>query len=120
MKEYLSTLNTRNKWNEEKGNIAPSDVVLMVDPGNSRGHWPLSRIQEVLPGPDGKVKVVRVRTGKDYVTNHKVVSVRDIKRTKGTEHSPVRGGGTLVPAKAWHQHQRRPLGRPNKTLHVRI
>ena len=93
MKEYLSTLNTRNKWNEEKGNIAPGDVVLMVDPGNSRGHWPLSRIQEVLPGPDGKVKVVRVRTGKDYVTNHKVVSVRDIKRTKGTEHSPVRGGG---------------------------
>ena len=94
MKEYLSTLNTRNKWNEEKGNIAPGDVVLMVDPGNSRGHWPLSRIQEVFPGPDGQVKVVRVRTGgKDHVTNHKAVSVRDIKRTKGTEHSPVRGGG---------------------------
>ena len=54
MKEYLSTLNTRNKWNEEKGNIAPGDVVLMVDPGNSRGHWPLSRIQEVFPGPDGQ------------------------------------------------------------------
>ena len=65
----------------------------MVDPGNSRGHRPLSRIQEVFHGPDGKVKVVRVRTGKDYVTNHKVVSVSDIKRTKGTEHSPVRGGG---------------------------
>ena len=47
MKEYLSTLNTRNKWNEEKGNIAPDDVVSMVDPGNSLGHWPLSRIQEV-------------------------------------------------------------------------
>ena len=25
-------------------------------------------------------------------TNHKVVSVRDIKRTEGTEHSPVQGG----------------------------
>ena len=66
----------------------------MVDPSNSRGHWPLSRIKEVFPGPDGKVKVVRVRTGcKDYVTNHKVVSVRDIKRKKGTENSPVRGVG---------------------------
>lgn len=64
MKEYLSTLNTRNKWNEEKGNIAPGDVVLMVDRGNSRGHWPVSQIQEVLPGPDGKVKVVRVRQAK--------------------------------------------------------
>ena len=39
MKEYLSTLNTRNKWVEEKRNIASDDVVLMVDPGNPRGHW---------------------------------------------------------------------------------
>ena len=68
MKEYLSTLNTRNKWVEEKRNIAPGDVVLMVDPGNPRGHWPLGRIQEVFPGTDGKVRVVSARTGgKDYV-----------------------------------------------------
>ena len=68
MKEYLSTLNTRNKWVEEKRNIAPGDVVLVVDPGNPRGHCPLGRIQDVFPGPDGKVRVVRVRTeGKDYV-----------------------------------------------------
>ena len=68
MKEYLSALNTRNKWVEEKRNIATDDVVLVVDPGNPRGHWPLCRIQEVFPGPDGKVRVVRIRTGgKDYV-----------------------------------------------------
>ena len=47
MKQYLSALNTRNKWVEEKRNIAPDDVVLVVDPGNPRGHWPLGRIQEV-------------------------------------------------------------------------
>ena len=34
MKEYPLTLNTRNKWVEEKRNIAPGDVVLVVDPGN--------------------------------------------------------------------------------------
>ena len=52
---------------EEERNIAPGDVVLMVDPSNPRGHWPLGRIQEVFPGPDRKVRVVRVRTGeKDY------------------------------------------------------
>jgi len=68
MKKYLSTLNTRNKWVEEKRNIDPGDVVLMVDPSNSRGHWPLGRIQEVFPGPDEKVRVERVITGgKDYV-----------------------------------------------------
>ena len=66
--EYLSALNTRNKWVEEKRNIAPVDVVLLVDPGNPPGHWPLGRIQEVFPGPEGKVRVVRVRMGgKDHV-----------------------------------------------------
>ena len=40
MKEYLSTLNTINKCVEEQPNIA-SNVVLMVDPGNQRGYWPL-------------------------------------------------------------------------------
>ena len=67
MKEYLSTLNTRNKWVEEKHNIAPGDVVLRVDPSNPRGHWLLGQTQEVFPGPDGKVRVVPVITGgKDY------------------------------------------------------
>ena len=52
---------------EEERNIAPGDVVLMVDPSNPQGHWPLGRVQEVFPGPDRKVRVVRVRTGeKDY------------------------------------------------------
>ena len=30
------------------------DVVLMVDPGNPRGHWPLDRIQEVFPELTGR------------------------------------------------------------------
>ena len=68
MEEYLATLNTRNKWVKEKRNFAPGDVVLMVDPGNPRGRCPWGRIKEVFPGPDWKVRVVRVRTaGKDYV-----------------------------------------------------
>jgi len=68
MKEYLSTLNTRNKWVEEKRNIAHGEVVLIVDPGKPRQHWPLGQIQEVFPGPAEKVRVVRVRTGgKGYV-----------------------------------------------------
>ena len=68
MKEYLSALNTQNKWVKEKRNIVPNAVVVLVDPGIPRGHWPLGRIQEGFPGPDGKVRVVRVRTGgKDYV-----------------------------------------------------
>ena len=68
MKEYLSTLNTRNKWVDQKRNVAPGDVVLLVETSNPKGHWPLGRIQELFPGPDSQVRVVCVRTaGKDYV-----------------------------------------------------
>ncbi|PFX25917.1 hypothetical protein AWC38_SpisGene9441 [Stylophora pistillata] len=77
MKEYLLTLNTRNKWVEEKRNLVPGDVVLVVDPGNLRGHWPLGRIQEVFPGPDGKVRVVRVRTGAQKSTYMVVLASRE-------------------------------------------
>ena len=63
IKEYLSTLNTQNRWVKEKSSIAPGGVVSMVDPGNLREHLPLGRIQ-----PDGKVRVLLVVTGgKDYV-----------------------------------------------------
>ena len=68
MKEYLSTLNTCNKWVEQKRNVASGDVVLLVDTSNPKGHWPLGQIREVFPGPDGQVRLVRVRTaGQDYV-----------------------------------------------------
>ena len=68
MKEFLSTLNTRNKWVDQKRNVAPGDVVLLVDPSNPRGKWPLGRIQEAFKGPDGYVRVVRVKSaGKEYL-----------------------------------------------------
>jgi len=60
-------LNTRNKWVEEKRKITHGDVVPMVNQGNPRWYWPLGRVKEVFPGPDGRVRVVRVITGgKDY------------------------------------------------------
>ena len=88
MKEYLSTLNTRNKWVEEKHNIVPGDVVLMVDPNNPRGHWPLGRIQEIFPGPDKKVRVVLVRTGaKDFVRSITKLCLLEIQRGRKEQNT---------------------------------
>ena len=68
LEEFLLTLNTRNKWVDQKRNAAPGDVVLLVDPGKPRGKWPIGRIQEVFKGSDGHVRVVRVKSvGKEYV-----------------------------------------------------
>ena len=70
LKEYLSTLNTRNKCVEEQRNIASNDVVLMVDPGNLPGHWPLGRVQEVFQALTGKVSVIRESLGRANKTLH--------------------------------------------------
>ncbi|XP_022795745.1 uncharacterized protein LOC111334309 [Stylophora pistillata] len=39
--EYLSTLNTREKWREAKENLKVGDVVLVVDQNAPRGQWHL-------------------------------------------------------------------------------
>ena len=67
LKEFLPTLNVRQKWNRSGRIIKVGDVVLYVAQDTPRGKWPLGRVSEVFPGPDGKVRVVNVTVkGKVY------------------------------------------------------
>ena len=67
LKEYVPTLNVRQRWIQQKRNIAVGDVVLCMDPDTPRGRWPLGRITEVHPGVDGNVRVVTLQVkGKTY------------------------------------------------------
>ena len=61
-KEYVHTLIHRRKWQKDNRNLQVGDVVLMVEPAVPRGLWPLARVTEVLPGPDGRVRTVRLAT----------------------------------------------------------
>ncbi|XP_043466289.1 uncharacterized protein LOC122501089 [Leptopilina heterotoma] len=62
-RDYLHTLQQRNKWTRTQANIRPNDIVLVIDPSLMRANkWPLGRVQEVFPGPDGLVRTVRLRT----------------------------------------------------------
>ena len=62
-REYLNTLQQRNKWTHTTPNLEADDLVLLVDPSLlKRGQWPLGRVIEVHPGRDGPVRVATVRT----------------------------------------------------------
>ena len=50
------------KWLAHRRDLQPNDIVLVVEPNTPRGIWPIGRVIESLPGPDGIVRVVRVRT----------------------------------------------------------
>jgi len=62
IREYLPLLQARPKWFKPKRNLKEGDLVLLVDANLSRSQWPLGRITEVLPGTDGCVRTVNVKT----------------------------------------------------------
>ncbi|KAI5750910.1 hypothetical protein M8J77_002368 [Diaphorina citri] len=68
-KDYLNTLMQRPKWLSHRENLKVGDVVLVLGQGQLPvQRWPLGRVCEVLPGSDGVVRVVKVKTEKGELT----------------------------------------------------
>lgn len=61
-KEVLPDLIPRRKWNQEVRPLQVGDLVLVVDPNGPRSSWPRGLIKEVLPGRDGRVRAVKIKT----------------------------------------------------------
>jgi len=60
-KEYLSNLQTRQKWTNIKRNFQVGDVVLLKEENIPRNIWPIARIIETFPNDDGLVRSVRLQ-----------------------------------------------------------
>lgn len=78
--EFLSTLSARKKWFQTNADFRVEDIVLVIDPDMSRGHWLLGRITEVFPGPHGHLRVANVQISKRILrrsskVQHKTVSL---------------------------------------------
>ena len=61
-KEYLSTLQSRTKWNEIKKNVKVGDVVIIDNETKHRNDWRLGRVIEVQRGDDGNVRSCKLKT----------------------------------------------------------
>lgn len=66
-KEYLSLLVNR-VGKKQQSSVVVGDVVLIGADNRKRYEWPLGVIDELLPGKDGKVRVVKVRTASGLLT----------------------------------------------------
>ncbi|XP_043246350.1 cyclin-dependent kinase 2-interacting protein-like [Amphibalanus amphitrite] len=62
-KEYLPTLMRREKWIRDTPPFAVGDVVLIAEDYAPRGRWPIARVSQLFPGPDGRVRSVELKTG---------------------------------------------------------
>ncbi len=61
IREYLPTLQTRQKWFKTQKNVAVGDVVLVID-NSPRNSWTLGRILEAIADKKGAVRIVKVKT----------------------------------------------------------
>ena len=60
--EYLPSLQERAKWFRPPSNLQVYDVVVLNDSCPHPLSWPIGRIIEVHPGPDGVVRKATVKT----------------------------------------------------------
>ena len=62
-REYLPSLQQRQKWNKPQRNLAVNDIVLLLDGNTPRSIWPLERVIEVYSNRgDGLVRSAKVKT----------------------------------------------------------
>ena len=55
LKEYLPTLDRRQKWNKATSPLKVNDIVWLLQDFTPRGIWPLGKITATHPGKDGVV-----------------------------------------------------------------
>ncbi|KAL0883918.1 hypothetical protein ABMA27_015986 [Loxostege sticticalis] len=61
-RDYLHTLQSRQKWNTPANPITVGTVVVLTTENAPPLHWPLGIVEEVFPGSNGVTRIVRVRT----------------------------------------------------------
>jgi len=62
VKEYLPTVQLRQKWREQQRSLTVGDIVLIQDENLPRRTWPLGKVISVYPGRDGLVRSAQVKT----------------------------------------------------------
>lgn len=62
-KEFLLSLQQRNKWNHSRRNLTAGDVVIVKEDTLPRNCWQLARVSKAYPSKDGNVRSVQVVLG---------------------------------------------------------
>lgn len=60
-KEYLPSLQQRQKWTVTRRNLQVGDLVLLRDKQTIRNYWPMAIVTATFPGNDGHVRKVEVK-----------------------------------------------------------
>ena len=59
-KQYLNSLQKRQKWTSTQPNLQKDDIVMLKDDSKARNSWPLGKVVQTLPDKNGLVRQVNV------------------------------------------------------------
>ena len=76
-RDYLLSLQQKTKWMSPKVDLAEGQLVLVHEDNTVPQMWPLARVTKVIPGRDGRIRVVELQTknGKFCRPIHKVALI---------------------------------------------
>lgn len=77
--DYLTSLQTRNKWFNIEANLAPGDMVVLKKENTPPSAWPLGRVITTTPGADGLIREAEIN----------IPTIRDGKYTTTTLARPI-------------------------------
>ena len=86
-KEYLVTLQNRQKWVNSKRNLAIGDIVIIKEENQPRGSWSMGRVIATKPDKEGSVRSVTVKTTTTEFRRpmHKLVVLLKVEEQKNSE-----------------------------------
>lgn len=61
IQHYLPTLQTRNKWHTDAGDISTGTVVMLIDPQLPRALWLVGKVTKTFPGSDGHIRSAEIQ-----------------------------------------------------------
>ena len=64
-REYLQSLQPRQKWMGTRWYLCVGDIVVVLDESQHRTDWPLGRVSQVLRSDDSRVRKVKVNVVRD-------------------------------------------------------
>ena len=79
-REYLLSLNERQKWTKPRRNLLVGDVVMVKDESTPRMEWPLAIITEAQPDADGLVRKVKISVGTKDLGGHTRLLERPVQK----------------------------------------
>lgn len=67
-RQFLSTLQTRRKWQSNQPNVNPGTVVVLKDIQSPRNEWLLGLVTKAFPSTDGRVRTVEIKVARPHET----------------------------------------------------